>query len=73
VIEVASIILEELDLPDLVVGLPIPHQVAGEHAREVDLPFADLDPAAASHAHGTVSRLGLKRLVKKRESGLVGH
>ena len=54
VVEVSQIILQEGDLPDLVLDLSDAHGLAGEGGREVDLASADADATAAGDADSAI-------------------
>ena len=41
-------------LPDLVVHFSKPDELAGEHSREIDIPFSSAELTAARDANGTV-------------------
>jgi hypothetical protein len=58
VVEVAQIIVQEANLPELVLDLADADGLAGEHGREVDFAFADADGAAARGALGAGRRGG---------------
>ena len=69
-IEVPQIVLQEADLPDLVVDFADAHQLLCQRRTQVDLPTAEADAPAARDADGAIVErvLGiLRRLVGRAE------
>jgi regulator of protease activity HflC (stomatin/prohibitin superfamily) len=53
-IEVTQIVLQEADLPDLVVDFADAHQLLRQRRTQVDLATVEADASAAGDAHGAI-------------------
>jgi hypothetical protein len=53
-IEISQIVLQEADLPDLVVDLADAHQLLRQRSTQVNFPTAEADASAARHADGAI-------------------